>query len=463
MKIIPRVALPLLVILAMILPVLSTGLPGIVGLASAAVSPAISTLPVGTLNPTYCVFTETLTTLGDYSPVYISFRYGETTAYELGNTSESPMTFPSGHSMTMTGLTPDTLYHYQAVARYGTASFVYGADVSFTTTTAGIPTAITEDATVLSPTSASLFGTFVLNNYSPVYVFFQYGTTTEYEMGNTTEYTADVNGSSRPTLWNVLATSTLYHYRIAVRYDGTSYVYGADDNFTTAADIFPTPTPTQCSGEVDTPLATNITPISATLNAKVCNLANWYNQLSWWGFYVSSDLGVTYISHAVGSGLLTNAPFSLELTGLEPDSLYYYYALITTVDFQTFASLPEALMTLQPDYTGNETIGNNTGFVPVLPSQPGGWIRPEKNWGSIGGVPWTFITYLLSTAFMVIVGLSLSKYIRKLAVIFIVLGFTLGVLCFWPKGGYLDWWVLFPYVLVGWALLHRQGESPIEE
>jgi len=78
-------------------------------------------------------------------------------------------------------------------------------------------------------------------------------------------------------------------------------------------------------------------------------------------------------------------------------------------------------------------------------------------------VPWTFLMFLVSLFLLVAVGLALTKYTRSLAVTFMVLGFFLGVLCFWPKGGYLDWWVLFPYGLVGWALLQRQSESPIAE
>jgi hypothetical protein len=201
---------------------------------------------------------------------------------------------------------------------------------------------------------------------------------------------------------------------------------------------------------------TDITATSAILNAEVCTVP-----VTEWGFRVSSDLGATYEYHYT-SGLLATTTFSHELSGLEADSLYYYVAVIYSGN-ATYFSLPvQVFMTSQQGYT-EEGIGNNTGFVPVLPNQPGGWIRPEKDWGSIGGVPWTFITYILVTAVMVFAGLVLSKYIRKLAVMVIVLGFILGVLCFWPKGGYLDWWILFPYVLVAWALLHRQGESPIEE
>jgi len=559
MKKLPGFILPILVVLAMLLPVLPAGILGVMGEASAqAAPPEITTGAASGIKPTYCVLGETLTTLGDFTPVYISFRYGETTEYEIGNTSENPKTSTGSNYIAITGLTPSTLYHYQAVARYDTTSYAYGLDGNLTTTTVGSPTVTTGVATVLSSTSASLSGTFVLNNFSPVYAFFQYGTTTSYTSGNTTEYPYSTNGTLMPTLWNVLTPSTLYHFRIAVRYDTNIYVWGDDGNFTTSAandpvaitggasfitattatlqgtltslgnftpvyvyfeyglaesygtttaeqtktstggisqaissltpgalyyfritvryndssyfygagsgfrakaSVTPTPTPASCAWGVNTLPTTNITPISATLTAELCNTS----ALDWY-FWVSSDLEVTYIQHVVGTGLLAGGTFSLELTNLEPDSLYYYWASIRTGEFLDFASWPrDVFMTLQPDYIGNETIGNNTGFVPVLPDEPGGWVRPPKDWGDFGGIPWTFITYILVTAFMVFTGLMLSKYIRKLAVMVIVLGFILGVLCFWPKGGYLDWWILFPYVLVAWALLHRQSESPIEE
>ena len=41
--------------------------------------------------------------------------------------------------------------------------------------------------------------------------------------------------------------------------------------------------------------------------------------------------------------------------------------------------------------------------------------------------------------------------------------FILSIFSFFPKGGYLDWWVIFPYILVGWALISRQTDHPVGE
>ena len=127
----------------------------------------------------------------------------------------------------------------------------------------------------------------------------------------------------------------------------------------------------------------------------------------------------------------------------------------------------EGFMTLQPDYYVGDDMSVDSTLIPPAPGEPTGWMRGPKDWGDFGlpgaQIPLTFVMFILSVGIMVMIGVALTAYTRSLAVTFMVLGFLLGILCFWPKGGYLDWWTLFPYVLVGWALLHRQSENPIAE
>lgn len=161
------------------------------------------------------------------------------------------------------------------------------------------------------------------------------------------------------------------------------------------------------------------------------------------------------------TGNFTVGVYEYEAT-LEADSIYYvraYAGNATVVDYGQWIGF----ITDQPSYQSDEGIGEDDGLTPPLPAEPGGWIRPPKDWGSFMGIPWTFVLYLFLIFLVVSVGLAITKYTRSLAVLFIVLGFIIGVFSFWPRGGYLDWWVLFPYVLVGWALLHRQSEYPINE
>jgi uncharacterized protein (TIGR02145 family) len=128
-------------------------------------------------------------------------------------------------------LTPGTTYHVRAYATnsIGTA---YGADLSFSTL-AHSPSAVTQSATNITITDATLNGTVNANDLSTT-VSFEYGLTTSYGQtitaiqspvtGNTnTSVTASVTG---------LSLGTTYHYRIKGSNSfGTSD--GNDMSFTT--------------------------------------------------------------------------------------------------------------------------------------------------------------------------------------------------------------------------------------
>ncbi|MBV6341216.1 hypothetical protein [Candidatus Magnetobacterium casense] len=167
------------------------------------------------------------------------------------------------------------------------------------------------------------------------------------------------------------------------------------------------------------------------------------------------------------TGNFTVGTYSHEITTLEADTIYYVRAVAgnaTTHDHGQWIGF----ITQQPSYQDEENPpGDDTGLTPPIPSEPGGWIRPPKDWGNIGlpgaQIPLTFFVWILLTGFVVLVGFGITKFTRSLAVLFMVLGFILGIFSFWPKGGYLDWWIMLPYFLVGWALLSRQKDSPISE
>ena len=131
----------------------------------------------------------------------------------------------------LTGLIGGTSYHVRAYATnsVGTA---YGADISFSTL-GKIPSSITQAASEVSTTSATLTGT-VNPNDLPTTVVFEYGITTNYG-SSATATQSPLDGNS---IYNVtvvitgLTPSTTYHYRIkTVNSLGTTY--GSDVTFTT--------------------------------------------------------------------------------------------------------------------------------------------------------------------------------------------------------------------------------------
>jgi len=80
----------------------------------------------------------TLSAMGDYATVYVYFEYGITPSYGTP-TAEVTTTAVTGFNADIVGLEAGTTYYFRAVARYATASYVYGAGAQFSTSTPGAP------------------------------------------------------------------------------------------------------------------------------------------------------------------------------------------------------------------------------------------------------------------------------------------------------------------------------------
>jgi len=205
---------------------------------------------------------------------------------------------------------------------------------------------------------------------------------------------------------------------------------------------------------------TDVGDFEATFNGEIVSTGGDYLTMRGfqWGF---SDTP-TWLWDEGGN--FTVGTFSYTPTDLEADSIYYVRAIAgngTDTDYGQWVGF----ITEQPSYQSDEeTEIGNSSLIPPLPGEPGGWIRPPKEWGNfVPGIPWTTVMWLVLTALVVLVGFALTKYAKSLAFLFIGLGFIIGVFSFFPKGGYLDWWIMFPYILVSWALISRQSERPLGE
>ena len=194
--------------------------PTVITTAATAITAATATLN-GTVNAN-----------GNSSSV--TFQYGLTTGY--GSTATGVPSTATGSSVTLesapiTGLTFNTLYHYRIVATNiaGTAN---GNDMTFTTG-AGSPVVVTNLATNVAATTATLNGTVTANSTSAT-VSFDYGLTVAYGT-NVAGTPPTVSGNTASTsLANIsgLVTNNTYHYRcVAVNSTGT--VYGLDQTFLT--------------------------------------------------------------------------------------------------------------------------------------------------------------------------------------------------------------------------------------
>jgi uncharacterized protein (TIGR02145 family) len=287
----------------------------------------------------------------------VSFDYGLTTSY--GNTataSQSPLSgsINTAVSAGITGLTPNSTYHFRVKAINCEGTAIYGNDQQFLTSCIA-PVASTNAASSISNTTATLNGTVNANGLSTT-VSFDYGLTTSY--GSTaTASQSPLTGSSNMVVSagiTGLAPNSTYHFRVkAINCEGTP-VYGTDQQFITNCT---TPSAT-------TNNATGISSTTATLNGTV-NANNFSTDVTF-GYGLTTSYGST--ATAVQSPLTgsSNASVSIVVNGLSPNTVYHFR--IKTVNCGgTIFGLDQTLTTLcaTPSATTNDAsnLGNTTATL----------------------------------------------------------------------------------------------------
>ena len=93
-------------------------------------APSVTTNEATKIKPRRATLNGSLTSLGTASSVAVSFDWGLTTAYG-STTKPRTMTSTGDFRATITGLTPDTTYHFRAKAEGDVTR--YGLDETFTT------------------------------------------------------------------------------------------------------------------------------------------------------------------------------------------------------------------------------------------------------------------------------------------------------------------------------------------
>jgi hypothetical protein len=173
----------------------------------------------------------------NYGESHFNFEYGTSASYG-SSSSEGSSGFglgPSVISKEITGLTPNTTYHYR-VHTWNANGSEYGVDKTFTTP-AVPPTVSTSEATAITETQVTLNGSVNPNN-SDTHYYFEYGTTTAY--GGTTPAPPgnDVGSGVSPVPVSATATGLqpgmTYHYRISASNAGGTE-RGTDRTLTTPA------------------------------------------------------------------------------------------------------------------------------------------------------------------------------------------------------------------------------------
>lgn len=267
------------------------------------------------------------------------FQYGTSGTYGSGTAGQSigGGAMPVGFQASLTGLEPNTLYHYRLVASNGIGT-TFGEDATFSTMP-DPPVAATGNPAVVSSSSATLTGAVNPNGRATT-VRFEYGTTSLYGISTPVQ-----NIPAGTTVVDVSAPITgllsggTYHCRIvAMNAGGTAM--GEDVSFAATSGGGGSGGAT-AKPAVSTGVASAIEQMGVTLGGTVN--PNGGTTLAQFEYGTTSAYGSTSAPQGLGNGT-TDAVVSVPLTGLLPGTTYHFRLVAsnslgtTTGDDATFTT-----------------------------------------------------------------------------------------------------------------------------
>jgi hypothetical protein len=205
---------------------------------------------------------------------------------------------------------------------------------------ATLPVAVTQAATSLGPTNATLNGTVEAGDTSASY-YFEWGLTTNY--GNFTPtnlLTTDLT-IAQPVSATVsdLLPGTIYHFQL-VAYNGAGYSFGGDLTAVTVAE----------EPVVTTQPATGVTTDTATLNASVDPNSSPTSVYFQWG--LTTNFGNLTTPTNLTTNLTATVPISTTIGNLAAGTFYFFQAVAANSggmvegSILVFSTLPVAPPTL---------------------------------------------------------------------------------------------------------------------
>jgi uncharacterized protein (TIGR02145 family) len=266
-------------------------------------APTISSISVDSTTST----TATISwTTNEDSDSIVGFSQDESYTQEQGST-----TLTQSHSLTLTGLTPETTYYFQVKSRDANGNLATETDATtqtFTTDSGSdtTPPIILSGPTVSSLTSSSAVVSWTTDENSNSYVDFGTvsGTYTE-----TQGKQGDSTTSHSVTLNNLTSGET-YYYKVRSEDSSDNQVSSAEYSFTT------TSSPTISAVSLDSNTDTTATITFATSS-------NAYGYI---------DYGTTSETYTETKGGLTlTDTHSINLTGLTPATEYFYQVRIKDI------------------------------------------------------------------------------------------------------------------------------------
>lgn len=296
------------------------------------------------------------------SSAQVWFQYG-TSQNNLNNYSAIAIqtTGTGTYSANITGLTPNTTYYFKAYGSQGGNSYFGNTAQSFTTTNAVQSISVSTLAASSVGENSVVFNGY-LTNASQISTtrYFKWGTSS-----TSLTHTLSVSGTTTSggpfssTLSGLTPSTTYYFKAYATNSMGTvsgNQVF----TFTTLS------APVQ-NISVTTLAATNITSSSATLNGYLTTNSSSTRYFKWG----TSSNSLTHTLSVTGTQN-SNSPFSANLSGLTPNTNYYFRAYAnngTTVQSTTHQFLTSQTTTIY--YECNDGIDNDGNGLTDYPQDPG--------------------------------------------------------------------------------------------
>ena len=298
-------------------------------------SPAVSTKSATNVGGKSAKLNGELTDLGGDSSCQVWFEYGKTKSYGH-STSHITKTSTTSFSATLSSLSPDTTYHFRAVAK-NSKKTSYGVDKTFHTSAIS-PQIFTYAASDVNYNSATLNGYLSEPGAANCEIWFVYDTVAHehwWEYAHETTHSTKTSSTLFSYTISNLNIDTTYHFR-AVAKNSAGNSSGADKTFTTHM-IFPS---------VSTLDATNVTSSSAILKGMLSDMGGDDSCHVWFEYGENTSYGYATES----TNLSSTGEFSVKIEGLHPGTTYHFrFAArndkgITYGDDKTFttpASMPE--------------------------------------------------------------------------------------------------------------------------
>lgn len=270
-------------------------------------APVISSIATSTTGTTATI---TWTTDENASSTVL---YGLTSSYGNASTSAALVT---SHSLTITGLTGSTVYHFQIGSADSSGNVATSTDQTFTTTadSGSAPSVTTSTAGTVSTSTAILNGSISdAHGFDATQSGFAYGTSADLSSVIATSTLGSQTGTAsfQSNLTNLTPDTTYYYRAYATNIQGTGF--GTIQSFTTSAISRPT---------VTTQAATSLGVTTVAGNGTIVSTGNVNPTIR--GFVYGTT--VAYGATTTESGDFGAGSFTASITGLTCGTAYHYAA-----------------------------------------------------------------------------------------------------------------------------------------